>query len=298
MLKKISVKENGKENKDDAVVTTKAKSVDVTNTSKQNRKYTEEQRPVHYLQDRLPYTFSNGTTSKKLISLTFDGGSFSNCTKDILDTLKSRNVTATMFLTGYYIQRNKELVRRMIAEGHDIGNHTTTHPHLTTWAMNRWHNTLPEITETFICNELDKTNLIFKKITQLNLSPFWRAPYGETNNEINKWALNCGYLHIGWKQARRWKDNYDTNDWVPNPETPGYYTPQQVIDKFSILSEKKPYGMNGAIILMHLGTVRKNENQQIHTILGTIIDSLQKKSYEFVTISVLLEKSNVPLHLL
>ncbi len=251
-----------------------------------------------YSDNKLPITFNNGVSTKKLIALTFDGGSYKNASGAILDTLRSRNVAVTMFLTGKFIRKNNGLVRRIIAEGHEVGNHTTNHPHLTTWSKNRRHQTLPNITESFIENELKKANYYFKHVTGGNMIPLWRAPYGEQNRQINVWAQKCGYLHIGWKQARTWQRNFDTNDWVPNPETPGYHSPEEVLNKFNRLADTPPYGMNGAIILMHIGTERISKDQQVHRILGKMIDQLRGKGYKFVSVTTLLKESGVDISLL
>lgn len=252
----------------------------------------------HYEPGKLPISFDNGTSVKKLIALTFDGGGHKNAAKAILDTLRSRDVPATMFLTGRFIRKNSELVRDILADGHEIGNHLATHPHLTSWGETRTQTTLPEISVEMIGRELIITNKCYKKVTGADMAPFWRAPYGEKNREICQWAQQFGYLHIGWKQARYWRQNFDTNDWVPDPETPGYYTPEETLIKFNALADLQPHGMNGAIILMHLGTVRKEKKEQIHLILGTLIDQLHEKGYEFVPVSVLLKESGVDISML
>jgi peptidoglycan/xylan/chitin deacetylase (PgdA/CDA1 family) len=251
-----------------------------------------------YSRDVLPNSFDMGSTDKKLIALTFDGGSFANISIDILDTLKSRHVKATMFVTGEFIRKHSDIVKLIVSNGHEVGNHTATHPHLTSWVETRKQETLPSMTADVLRNELFTANRIFRKLTGTDMPPFWRAPYGEKNREICQWAQQAGYLHIGWKQARLWKHNFDTNDWVPDPETPGYYTPQETFEKFMTLADMQPYGMNGAIILMHLGTIRKKKEQQVHLVLGSIIDALRAKGYEFVPISVLLKESNVDVSLL
>ena len=250
--------------------------------------------PIYeYKPRKLPLTFNNGSSNKKLIALTFDGGAHINAAQDILDTLKSRNITVTMFLTGRFIRRNKVLVKKIIAAGHEIGNHTVNHPHLTSYVTTKRQITLPKVTSVFLGNELIIANEIFKQIFGKDMAPIWRAPYGEKNSQIYIWGQQYGYLHIGWKQAHTWKKNFDTNDWIPDPETPGYYTPIETLRKFDVLSDVKPYGMNGAIILMHLGTLRKKRDQMVHLVLGTIIDQLRKKGYEFVPVTVMLKESGI-----
>jgi len=88
----------------------------------------------------VPLSLDNGATSKKLIALTFDGASHVNAVGAILDTLRSRNVKTTMFLTGGFIRKHPDLVQKIIADGHEVGNHTNSHPHLTAWATDRPHH--------------------------------------------------------------------------------------------------------------------------------------------------------------
>ena len=68
-----------------------------------------------------------GDTTEKVIYLTFDAGYENGCTAQILDALKKHNVSATFFLVGNYLEKNPDLVRRMVAEGHTVGNHTMHH---------------------------------------------------------------------------------------------------------------------------------------------------------------------------
>ncbi len=241
----------------------------------------------------MPVTFDQGVTSKRLVSITFDGGSHANAAHDILDTLRSRKVKATMFLTGRFISRYPDLVKKMVAERHELGNHTDSHPHLTAWETERNHRTLPNITSKFIGEQLSRANARLKAVTGTEFAPIWRAPYGEKNAQICRWALHHGYLHIGWRQARTWRKNLDSNDWIPDKNTPGYHSPDEVLEKFLTLAKSKPYGIHGGIILMHLGTERKKPEQQVHRILGALIDELRELGYESVPISVLLNESGI-----
>ncbi|MBD3317418.1 MAG: polysaccharide deacetylase family protein, partial [Chitinivibrionales bacterium] len=241
----------------------------------------------------IPYTFNHGARHLKLVSLTFDGGAHANAADDILDTLKSRNVKATMFLTGNFVRRYPSLIRRIVREGHDIGNHTDRHPRLTSWARDRTQTTLPSVNQAMLAEELMRANAAFRKVTGRDFDPIWRAPYGERNREICLWARQAGYLHVGWGQGRTWAENLDTNDWVPDEHTPGYHSPREVYEKIMRRAVKKPYGINGGIILLHLGTVRKEPEKQVHLIVGRLIDSLQKRGYRVVPVTEMVKKSGV-----
>jgi peptidoglycan/xylan/chitin deacetylase (PgdA/CDA1 family) len=241
----------------------------------------------------IPISFDNGTTQKRLLCLTFDGGDQANAAAEILDTLKSRNVKATMFLTGRFVKRYPDVVSRIISDGHEIGSHTFSHPHLTSFVQDHTQTVLPTVTEAYLRHELVETDSLFQSLFGARLAPLWRAPYGEYNRTICLWAQHAGFLHVGWRQGRTWKLGLDSNDWTPDEETPGYHTPQEVFDKIVGLAQSPGTGINGGIILMHLNTARQQKDRQVHFILGKLIDTLASGGYRFVTVGEMLKESGV-----
>jgi len=245
-----------------------------------------------------PLTISNASADINLFALTFDGGSSANAAADILDTLASRGVKSTVFLTGAFIKRYPQTVTRIAAEGHELGNHTMNHPHLTTYAETRTQTTRPGVSRALLAEELTAPErLLFHNTDGLRFAPLWRAPFGEYNQEICEWALSIGYIHIGWRQGGSWRVNLDSNDWVADESSPAYKTPQEIFDKIVNIA-RKPGGLNGGIILMHLGTERKQRQQQAHTILGKLIDTLTEMGYKPVTVSTLLYYSGIDIDMI
>jgi peptidoglycan/xylan/chitin deacetylase (PgdA/CDA1 family) len=234
----------------------------------------------------------NASPDIPYFALTFDGGSLANAAGDILDTLASRGVRSTMFLTGEFIRKYPQVVARIAEEGHELGNHTWKHPRLTTYADDRTQTTRPEVSRQFVINELEGAARVLADRTGLRFAPFWRAPYGELNRQICGWALEAGYIHVGWRPGRSWAYNLDTNDWVPDESHPGYKSPREVFGKIVNIASR-PGGLNGGIILMHLGTERKSRSEQVHIILGKLIDELRGMGYEPVAVSELLGKSGI-----
>jgi len=230
--------------------------------------------------------FSRGSLAEKKIALTFDGDYLDNVTVEILDILKDENVRCNMFLTGRYMRRYGGLVKRMMADGHEIGNHSWTHPHLTTFEQNRLHETLPAITFEVIQQELMKTAELFYQITGKRMAPYWRSPYGEHNTEIRGWAATVGFRHIGWTVGRNWDEGMDTLDWVADKTATTYHSADEIAEKILSFADKNSYGANGAVILMHLGTQRTDDYP--HLKLPYIIQQLKKRGYQFVTISEML----------
>ncbi len=234
--------------------------------------------------------FSRGNKNKKMLSLTFDGDELANITEEILDTLKQYNIKTTMFLTGNYIRKYPDLVTRIHNEGHEIGNHTQQHPHLTLYSSSGRQETLPKVDFSFLYHQLQPVVKLYKNLIGENLKNFWRAPYGDHNPEIRKWASRLGFVHIGWTQGNSWSTGLDTNDWIADSTFPGYHSAQEIKNKILNFGKNQETGINGGIILMHLGSQRQIPDRP-HLILGEIIRNLEGKGHQFVTISRLLRES-------
>lgn len=239
-------------------------------------------------QEILARDFRRGPLDWRALSLTFDGGSSNNVTDEILDMLKQFQVRATFFLTGEFIRKYPHTVRRIVAEGHEVGNHTWSHPHLTTYAENGLHTTREGITEKVIRDELLKTAALFKAVTGREMAPLWRAPYGEYNPEILKWAASVGFRHVGWTTGTGWRESMDTMDWVTDKNSKAYHTADEIAQKILNFARSSKPGANGAIVLMHLGSERKEDRP--HKKLPEIIQGLQKEGYSLVTISELISR--------
>lgn len=243
----------------------------------------------------LPNSISNGPVTQRNVSFTFDGGSTANAASAILDTLASRSVKATMFLTGEFIRKHPDVVRRIIAEGHECGNHTLRHPHLTSYESTGLQKTLPEVNEALIAEQLHSADVLFFSVTGTHFQPIWRGPYGEFNKEICHWGERAGYIHVGWRQGRSWLDGLDSNDWIPDSTVAGYRTPEEFLDKITQISSLPPPGMNGGIILMHLGTERIRPETQTHLLLGTVIDTLRAKGFSIIPVTEMVTAAGIDL---
>lgn len=228
---------------------------------------------------------SRGPTWERKVALTFDGGTEANVTVEILDTLRNLGVRATIFLTGQYITRYPNLVRRMIRDRHEIGNHTFSHPHLTTFGVNHRQDTLPGVTKEFVQGGLRRVARLFEEVAGVPMSPYWRAPYGEHNPEIRRWAAEIGYLHVGWTRDPAAGEDLDTRDWVADPHSPIYYRAEEVRERILNFGRGTTAQANGGIILLHLGTQRRQD--RINGELPAIIDGLRTQGYHLVPVSEL-----------
>jgi len=244
--------------------------------------------------ETLVQSLQRGDMTVPEIALTFDGGSTANNALPILKVLKEKQVAATFFLTGAFMKRYPDIVRQIIADGHSVGNHTFSHPHLTTYEENRQQNTRPAVTKAFFQQELLKTDSLFFAITGVHLKPFWRAPYGEQNRELREWAAELGYRHILWTIGKIPGENMDTRDWVSDESSELYKSAQEIRDAVLNFGIQDPggYGANGSIVLMHLGTNRKEDF--LYQVLPEIIDGFRQRGYTFCTVSELLEIPDSP----
>jgi peptidoglycan/xylan/chitin deacetylase (PgdA/CDA1 family) len=229
---------------------------------------------------------TRGNTGVREIAFTFDGGNEANVAGEILDILRARNARGTMFLTGQFIRMFPDVVRRLVADGHEVGNHSDTHPRLTTYAQNRRQQTRPGVTREFVIGQLRRAEESFRSLTGQPMAPYWRAPYGEHNGEIRAWAAEAGYRHIAWTRGADMAEDLDTRDWVVDRSSRIYRTREEIAARILEFGQSRPEGLNGGIVLMHLATHRKADRP--HEGLPDLLKTLQNQGYRLVTISELL----------
>jgi len=211
-----------------------------------------------------------GPRGKRQICLTFDGGSTSEVALDVLDALKVRGLRCTFFLTGAFIRRFPEIVRRIDREGHEIGNHTLDHPHL---APNGRRD--PRWTKERFQQELLAADQALFHLLGRPMDPLWRAPYGEHTLELRKWAEELGYRHVGWSEGA------DTLDWATRKERRLYRTGNAILDRLHSRMERQDG--DGLIVLMHLGSARPAEDRPAR-VLGPFLDRAIQDGWRFVSV--------------
>jgi len=222
---------------------------------------------------------TRGPGGHKRLLLSFDGGSTSEVAADVLDTLKARGVHTTIFLTGAFIQRYPGLVKRMAAEGHELGNHTMNHPHFAP-GMKRD----PKWTRDRVQRELLEADAALVRLLGRPMDPFWRAPYGEHTPEIRRWAEEIGYRHVGWSEGA------DTLDWATPKERHLYRSGGAILQR---LQRRLDRDGDGLIVLMHLGSERV-EGDRPSAGLGTFMDRARSQGWAFVTASAYLRDLGKP----
>jgi peptidoglycan/xylan/chitin deacetylase (PgdA/CDA1 family) len=221
----------------------------------------------------VPPDLTRGPTDRPQVLVSFDGGSSDRGAAQILDALASRGIRTTVFLTGEFIRRYPELVRRIAQDGHEVGNHTDTHPHLTTFAAEGRQVTRPGVDRAFLAGELMRTARLYRDVTGRTMAPLWRAPFGEHNPQIRRWAAEQGYWHVGWTGGH---GGLDGLDWISDPRARGYQSADTLLKRLVRRAE------NGGIVLLHLGSDR---SEPVAERIDILLDGLRARRFEFVRAS-------------
>jgi len=186
-----------------------------------------------------------------LVYLTFDEGYENGYTAKILDALAANHVKATFFVTESYIRKNPALVRRMVAEGHVVGNHSSTHPSMPSLANDR----------AAFAAELTKTEKAFREVTGHEMAHVFRPPMGEYS-ALSLWRTDSlGYKTVFWSFAHR--------DWLVDDQ------PSVDVTLSRILKGSHP----GAIYLLHAVSSSNT------AALDDAIAGLREQGYGFGTLS-------------
>ncbi|QHN02859.1 glycosyltransferase [Granulicella sp. WH15] len=220
----------------------------------------------------LSYTVQQYGYHPKKVALSFDDGPDPEWTPKILDVLKKYGVKGTFFMIGEVAQDNVGVMKRVYAEGHEIGNHTFTHPDIS------------DISTTQVDLQLNLTERLFA--SKLGVQPlYFRPPYSidqepDTNDQAAPVARiqGLGYTIIGNK--------IDTNDWDEHPKK----TPQEIRDAvFQQIKDMEAHpDRRGSIILLHDGG---GDRQVTVAALPVLITALRQAGYEIVPVSELLGKT-------
>ena len=185
-----------------------------------------------------------GDTKENIIYLTFDQGYENGYTPKILDVLRLNDVKCVFFITGHYLKENLPLVKRMIKEGHEVGNH------------GMMHKSLPTLSEEDIKKEVNDLNDAFYSEFGENMR-FLRPPKGEYSLKTLRVTNELGYTNVFWSFAYQ--------DWLADKPKGEEYA----------FNEVTKYFHNGEIILLHAVSA---DNAYA---LDRIIKSAREKGYEF-----------------
>ena len=197
---------------------------------------------------------SRGNPARRMVALTFDAGADTGYAARILDTLHANGIRASFGITGRWAEQNPDLVRRMVAEGHHLINHTYSHDSFTGRSTGR-----PPMTQAQRWQELDRTEEIVQRLTGASTRPYFRPPYGDYDASVNADIYARGYLYnVTW--------TVDSQGWAGLPA-------QEIVQR--CLSLAQP----GAIYVFHVGSASQDA-----LALQAIIEGLRREGYSFDTV--------------
>jgi peptidoglycan/xylan/chitin deacetylase (PgdA/CDA1 family) len=202
-----------------------------------------------------PLLALRGRADKPWVALTLDAGADAAPVPAMLKTLRDRGVKITFFLTGKWIKDNPELTRQIVADGHEIANHTFTHPDMR------------NLSDAAILKELGDTEALLEETAGASSRPFFRPPFGAYDKRVLQLVISQGYLPIYW--------TLDSLDSVGEPKTPDFL--------FERITAKLPADkLRGAIILAHCGS------QPTADALPRILDRFAEMGFEVKKVSEVL----------
>ncbi|MCY9694451.1 polysaccharide deacetylase family protein [Paenibacillus alginolyticus] len=204
---------------------------------------------------KYPDTFKvRGSAQEKKVALTFDDGPDTRFTPKVLDALKASQVKATFFVLGSLANAHPDMIRRIVNEGHVIGNHSYSHANL------------PKLTVDKFQSQIMSTESVLQGL--IGYAPkLIRPPYGAINEEQVRWIADHHYLIVNW--------NVDSLDWKS-------LNSDQVLN--NIMQQTKP----GSIILQHSGGADSQDLSGTVQAIGPLISKLKAAGYTFVTVPELL----------
>jgi cellulose synthase/poly-beta-1,6-N-acetylglucosamine synthase-like glycosyltransferase/spore germination protein YaaH/peptidoglycan/xylan/chitin deacetylase (PgdA/CDA1 family) len=219
-----------------------------------------------------PYVIDQYGAAGKKIAITFDDGPDPQWTPKLLDVLKQKNVKAAFFLIGIEAEKYPSIADRIYREGHEIGNHTWTHPDISNIGK-RYMNLELNLTELFFASRLGVKTVLFRPPYSIDQEP-------DTADQVRPLEVtqSMGLVTIG--------DKLDPNDWRDNPRR----TSDEIVQ--DIMNHLPPCAENdqrcGNILLLHDGGGNRAETVKA---LPLIIDGLRERGFQLVPVSDLIGKT-------
>jgi len=191
-----------------------------------------------------------GDPALPLIALTFDAGADVGATPQLLDVLRDESVHATFFIAGAYADRYPGVIARMADEGHELANHSYSHPDFR------------NLSEAQMRTEIRRGTAAIETAAGARIVPLWRPPFGSRNSQILRVVEEEGFRSVFW--------TFDSGDWIVGATVAGITNTD--------LSRAVP----GAVVVHHVAPVATARA------MPTIIDELRRRGYELVRVSELI----------
>jgi peptidoglycan/xylan/chitin deacetylase (PgdA/CDA1 family) len=223
---------------------------------------------------------TRGDTSKKQIALIFTGGDFGEGTGHVLDTLAAHGIKASFFFTGDYLRKpeHAEFLKRIVAEDHYLGPHSDAHPLYAPWEDRK--KTL--VTEEFFKQDLQENIDDLRKLGALRdeTKPvYFIPPYEWYNEDQSRWSREMGVFLFNFTPG-----SGSNRDWAPEGHK-SFVPSTKIVEDVLAYEQKDPHGLNGFLLLLHVGSQRKDKT---FLLLADLLTELKKRGYEFARVDELL----------
>ncbi len=221
-----------------------------------------------------------GPRDARRLALIFTGGDYGEGAETILDALRERGVPAAFFLTGGFLDApgNAPAIRRMVAEGHDLGPHSDAHLLYCPWE---------DRSRTLVTRDEFRRDLLenLRKLHRFGADPakfgFFVPPYEWYNRQIVDWCSQLGLTVISFTPGTRCQA-----DWAPEGHR-AFVSSAGIAETVLTYESSRPDGLNGFLLLMHLGS-GPGRTDKFHSHVGPLIDALAARGYRFVRVGQLL----------
>jgi peptidoglycan/xylan/chitin deacetylase (PgdA/CDA1 family) len=222
-----------------------------------------------------------GDVSTKTLALIFTGDQYGESTAPILDALKQRKIKASFFVTGNFLRKDsmQPLLKRAIKEGQYVGPHSDSHPLCASWDDRE----KSMVSEAFFKKDLQKNLAGLGEIGAIRreASVFFIPPYEYYNQDQVKWSRAMGVTLFNFTPG-----SGSNRDYAPEGDL-HFVSSARIYDDILAYETKDPHGLNGFLLLMHLGSGRQDP---FHPRLGPLCDELSKRGYRFERVDHLLNK--------
>jgi peptidoglycan/xylan/chitin deacetylase (PgdA/CDA1 family) len=226
-----------------------------------------------------------GDTAKKQIALVFTGHRFDDGGPAIAAALEKKHVRASFFLTGQFYRSHPRLIRRLQRDGDYLGSHSNSHPLYCDWTK---RDSLL-VTRAAYVRDLDSA---YRTMRAFGISPstarYYLPAYEWYNDSIAAWTRQMGLQLVCFTPG-----TYSNADYSYPQMGEKYLSSAAILGRIFRYERSAPHGLNGFILLMHIGTDPRRTDK-LYFSLGDLIDSLNKKGYRFVKIGEMLGGKQAP----
>ncbi|MBA3406139.1 MAG: polysaccharide deacetylase family protein [Gemmatimonadaceae bacterium] len=222
-----------------------------------------------------------GDTSKKQLALLFTGGDFGEGTGHILDVLSQHKVTGSFFVTGDYLRKPdlQPRLRRIVADGHYLGPHSDRHPLYAPWEDRAKTLVTEDAFRVDLQQNIDDLRA-YGALKDPSQAIYFIPPYEWYNKDQVRWCQPMGVLLFNLPPG-----SGSNRDWAPEGHK-SFASSQKIKDDILAYERKDPHGLNGFLLLLHLGSQRQDK---MHHQFAPLVEALDTLGYAFVRVDELLK---------